>query len=180
MMELVNIKKNRISCILLIICLLSGVADKLFGQDKLNITCSFGVPELVNGGVRLPFNQSQLGISFGILPLQGESIISTSVDYYYHFKGQSEFSKRRVWYGRLGLDYLRDESKTLIDKYLYFTTRIGKDINFSKRFGINADAGLGFQLYNETIRKVPQTSGFNLDLEFPIIPAFGLCLFYRI
>ena len=153
--------------------------NQSFGQEKANISSGIGLPELLNLGVRYQLKQAQLGIGFGFIPIKEESVIAVSGDVYYHFAGLSEFSNRRPWYGRLGLNYLRDETKTLVDKYLYLNLRIGRDFNISKKIGIEIDAGAIFQLFNETIRKEP-SSGWNLDLEFPILPSFGIGLFYRI
>lgn len=153
--------------------------NQSFGQEKVNISAGMGLPELLNLGVRYQLKQAQLGIGFGCIPIKEESVISVSGDIYYHFAGLSELSNRRPWYGRLGLNYLRDETKTLVDKYLYLNLRIGRDFNISKKIGIEIDAGAIFQLFNETKRKEP-SSGWNFDFEFPILSSFGIGLFYRI
>lgn len=150
-----------------------------FCQEKVNLSAGFGLPELLNLGIKYQLEQMQLGISVGTFPSE-DKIFCISGDVYYHFAGTSELSNRRPWYGRFGLTYLYDETDVLIDKYLYLDLRVGYDINFSKKFGIEVDAGLVFQLSKEETRKKPKTGFFDLDLDFPLLPAFGVCFFYRI
>jgi len=166
--------------ILLFITFSFSYGNQVFGQEKVNISAGIGLPELLNIGVRYQLDQAQIGLSIGSMPVKDESLISLSGDFYYHFGGSSKFSDIRPWYGRIGLNYVRDETETSVDKYLYLILRIGRDFNLSKKFGINIDAGLGPQLFHDEIMKKPSTSWFNLDFEFPVIPALGICLFYRI
>jgi len=154
-------------------------SNQSFAQEKVNISAGIGLPELLNVGVRYQLKQAQIGLGFGFMPLKEESLISVSGDGYYYFAGLSRLSNRRTWYGRLGLNYMRDENKFLVDKYLYLNLRFGRDFNFSKKFGVQIEAGTIFQLFNETIRKVP-SSGWDFDIEFPVLPSIGMGLFYRI
>jgi len=149
------------------------------GQEKVNISAGIGLPELINVATKFQSKQTQFGIGIGFMPLQNESVISVTGDIYYHFAGVSQLSDRRTWYARTGLVYLRDETDYFIDKYIYLNARIGKDFNFTPKMGLAFDVGLIFELYNETIRKVPP-SGWDFDLEFPLLPSIGLTLFYRI
>src|SRR5688572_987480 len=128
-----------------------------FGQEKVNISVGLGLPELLNMSVRYQLKQTQLGVGLGFIPKPKgeESIISVSADVYYHFAGLSKLSNRRPWYGRIGLDYLKEEDEFSIEQYVYLNLRFGRDYNLSKKFGIQIDAGFIYQLYDETIRKVP-------------------------
>lgn len=163
----------------LLIGFLFGYGNQSFGQEKINISAGFDLPEGLNLGLHFQVKQAQVRIGVGTIPIKDESFISVSSDVYYHFAGLSELSNRRPWYGRIGLNYLRDESKMLLDKDLYFNLRIGRDFNISEKIGIEFDAGAGFLLFHEKIEKEP-SSGWNLDLSFPLLPSFGICLFYRI
>ena len=165
---------------LLLIVLVVGNLHLLSGQEKVNITTGIGLPEFLNIGLRFQLKQSQVGFSIGTWPLaSGEKIMSGSGDFLYHFGGFSELSNRRPWFGRIGVNYLRDETEYRIDKYFYLNTRVGRDFNISKKIGITLDVGAIFQLGSETIRKKPST-GWNLDLEFPVLPSAGLGVFFRI
>lgn len=174
--------KNKVKplcCILLIITFSFNYSNQVFGQEKVNISIGIGLPELLNINVRYQLKQSQIRIGFGTLPLKEESLISISGDFYYHFGGFSELSNRRPWYGRIGLNYLRDETESIIDKYLFLNTRIGRDFNISNKIGIEIDIGTGIRLKNEVIRKKP-SSGWIIAIEVPFIPSIGIGLFYRI
>ena len=172
-------KVKLLSNILLIITFLFSHSNQVFGQEKVNLSTGFGIPELLNIGVRYQLSQVQIGLSVGSIPVPNENIISISGDVYYHFGGFSELSNRRLWYVKIGLNYLRDETESVIDKYLYLNTRVGRDFNISNKIGIEIDVGAIFQLDNEVIRKKPP-SGWNIDIEMPVIPSIGIGLFYRI
>jgi hypothetical protein len=172
-------KGNLLYILLLFSIFLFYGGNQLLGQEKLNISIGMGLPELLNVGVRYQLEQAQIGISFGSMPVKDESLISVSGDVYYHFGGLSELSNRRPWYGRIGLNYFREETKTFVDKNIYLNLRIGRDINFSKKIGIDIDAGAFFQLFHDRINKEP-SSGWNFDLEIPVLPSLGIGLFYRL
>jgi hypothetical protein len=150
-----------------------------FGQETINFSVGFGLPEGINAGIHFQPKQSQIRFGFGTMPLKDESFISLSSDFYYHFAGSSEFSSRRPWYGRIGLMYLRDETTYVIDKSLFLNPRIGRDFNISEKIGIEFDAGLIFRLFHEEIDKEPSNALF-ISLDFPILPGFGISIFYRI
>lgn len=153
---------------------------KVSAQEKININTGFGIPEFIYLGVSYQLDQYQIGFNVGALPVgSSESLMSFSADMRYHFAGLSEFSNRRPWYVRIGLNYLRDETDYVIEKYLYLNTRIGRDFNISKKIGIAVDIGTVFQLHNTEIIKNP-SDGWYLDLDFPVLPSFGIGLFYRI
>ena len=147
-------------------------------QEKVIVSGGFGFPELFHIGVRYPLKQWQFGISFGSIPVKDETILSISSDIFYHFGGISRSSGRHPWYARLGLNYLRDESESLIDQYGYFVFRVGRDIPISRNIDIGIDAGVMVQLFKKEIEKKSQSHW--LDLNFPILPSFGITLFYRI
>ncbi len=153
--------------------------EQVLGQDKTNILCGFGLPELLNIGINIESNQSQFGIKIGSFPAD-KAIISICGDFYYHFAGLSTLSKRRLWYVRLGLNYLVDETVKKVDKYLHLNSRIGRDFNISKQIGIELDAGILIQLSHQKIRKEPPGPwGFNFKLP-PVVPSIGIAIFYRI
>ena len=173
--------KNRfiayvVSIILFSLCFGDEVAE----QDGINISGGFGFPEVLNVGLRIQSGQVQLGISIGSIPIEGEWPLSVSGDLYVHFGGQSEFSIQRLWYGRIGIDYLRTESDYVLTKHLLLNLRLGKTVNISRKIGINADLGAVIQLTHEEIRKKPPSGWFNFSFDFPILPSGGIGLFYRI
>ena len=152
---------------------LSGL---LFGQDNKSIVLGFGLPELLNAGLNFQREQSQFGVRVGFFP-SDEEILSIRGDYYYHFAGKSAYSRRRLWYGRFGLNYLRDETNKVIDRYWYLDFRIGHEFYPSPKMGIDIDGGIVFQISHE--REYKTLSNFwNIALEFPVIPGLGITLFY--
>ncbi|MCB7481054.1 hypothetical protein [Christiangramia sediminis] len=151
-------------------------------QEKFNITGGIGIPELINLGGRFQFNQTELGFSVGTFPEKDEDIISLQANLLYHFAGASSLSPRRPWYLRGGLTYSRSETEFELGKYFFLDLRIGRDFNFSEKFGIQIDLG-GLYIISENIKeKKPQENYWfwDIDLEYNIIPIIGITFFYRI
>jgi hypothetical protein len=172
---------KRLSCLLLIYTFSVSFSYQVFGQNTVKISAGFGLPELLNGGIHFQLKQTQIGIRIGFLPEKDESIITASGDVYYHFGGFSELSNIRPWYGRLGLNYMREEDEYGIDKYLNLNPRIGRQINFSNKIGIELDIGVFIVIFDDyEIKK--SRPGITVDIlgVGAVWPSFGLELFYRI
>ena len=168
-------------CTILIIYFSLTVTNRLSGQEKINITAGFGLPELINGGVRFQLNQVQLGISLGFIPDDYEDIISVAGDIYFHLTGSSKYSSRYQYYFRLGCDYFRLESEYDLDEYVYLNLRFGKDFDLSKKFGINVDGGIAIELdHKETAKKQQYSFWPDTDTNYGVFPSLGISLFYRI
>ncbi len=168
--------------ILLIVSFLFMYCVKIYGQGKVNISAGFGVPELYHVGVSRQLDQTQIGFSIGLLP-EKKPILSVLGVVYYHFGGTSKLSKRRPWYVRSGLTYLRTEDEYIIDQSGYIGSRIGRNLNISKKFGIDIDAGIMFEVWHKETEKEPRPcSGWFCDweLEMPVYPGIGVRLFYRL
>lgn len=173
-----DIHNKRLFSLLLLGVLVGIYPNKSVGQEKVNISVGVGMPELIHLGARYQLKQIQVGIGVGTWPVRDESMFSFSGDLFYHFAGTSELSDRRPWYGRAGLNHLREETEYTIYKYLHLNLRFGREFNISKRMGIEIDAGAIFQLSHQEIEKVPTSSW--IDLEFPVLPSAGIGLFYRL
>lgn len=153
------------------------VGNSMYAQERFNLTAGFGVPELINIGLKYQLDeQSQLGLTAGT----EFNMIALSGDLYFHFAGSSKFSYRRPWYGRAGLTYWRNDDEFATETWLWLSPRIGRDLNISERWGIAIDAGVAFRLQNEEVIKKPQSNPFNIDIDFPILPALGIAIFYRL
>ena len=164
----------------LLICLsLFLFPNQTFPQEKVDITLGIGFPKFMNAGIRYQLNQTQLGFSIGSIPLKDETIISINSGVQYHFAGTSELSDRRPWYVGSGLNYIYDESESIIEKNLYLIIEVGWDINFTKKFGMDAYIGAGLLLFEKRVRKTPP-GWFNFEIKLPVIPTIGVSAFYRI
>ncbi len=166
-------------CILLI--LLTALNAAIYGQEKINVYAGASVPELINLGLRLQHKQVQLGLSYGSFPTTAEEKLSSiSFDVFIHAAGTSKLSERKPLYVRTGINYYRDEDSYSIDKYLYFTARVGRDFNLTQKLGIQIDGGAIFELSHSQIQKVQSNSWFNLYLDFPVLPGGSIGIFYRL
>ena len=155
-------------------------AKYILSQKKVNIIAGIGLPELIHAGVRYQMGQTQLGGSFGY---GGDSTYSINGDFLYHFGKVSDLSKRKRWYGKLGVGYNRSKSAYDIFKSLVLTTRIGKEYNISHVLGIGVDAGLTFLVYEENTEIKPKP-GWNINFDFGILeyvlPTAAVHLFYKL
>lgn len=154
---------------------------KAYTQD-LNVTAGMGLPEMLNLGLRIQFEQTQLGIAVGGDPFSEDENIAFSGDFYYHFGGNSEFTGLRPWFLKTGLTYLRSENEWVRNTSLIFVPRVGREFNISSKFGIALEGGILFVLYDheKTLKENPDT-WFDLDLNFAgfILPSAGVNLYYR-
>lgn len=147
------------------------------GQTEVSITTGIGLPELMCGGVRFHLKQTAVEITVGSFPVSNGGL-SVTGNVCYHFGQPSRYSGIGRWYGKCGLAYLTSKSERVNEKFMYLNTQMGREINISKRFGIDIDAGAAFELYH---KKVVLSGGWGvLDFNFPVIPSLGICLYYRI
>jgi hypothetical protein len=156
---------------ILVVCLVSVS----MAQEKWNLKAGAGFPEFVNVGAAYQLNQSQIAISGIVIPFAEGLILSLSADYYRHFGGTSELSKRKPWYLRSGLNYNSSGNKQDYQRLMYLNIRLGRDFNFSTKFGLAVDIGPGFRLMKQS-----NNNDDTFDLAEPVIPSFGVHLFYRL
>jgi hypothetical protein len=169
-------KKVKLLCRLILIALFSfGSINHSYGQEKINISTGIGIPEFLNIGIRYQFKQVQAGICIGTMPVKDEKLISLCGDLFFHFGEVPKLSARRAWYARVGLNYLRDATETSEDRFTYLNIRFGRDLNISKKVGIEIDLGTLIQLSYKRIGP----SSF-IDFNFPILPSVGINMFFRL
>jgi hypothetical protein len=143
--------KSSICCfrsILLLVFVLS--VNQVFSQSKFELSGGIGVPEYNN--LKLKYGRNfQVGACAHFWYDKGGGIFSEyyswscSAEILYHFAGISKYVEQPTWYISGGLGYYHID--LLLDlpheKYdIGFYPRIGRDINFSSKLGINLDIGL--------------------------------------
>jgi len=148
-----------------------------YGQNEINLSTGFGLPELFNIGIRGQFGQNVIGISVGTLPglPEGEKTFSVCGDLFCHFGKVPELSKRCVWYARGGFNYLSAINNDGEDRYTYLNLRFGRDLNLSKKIGIQVDAG---GLIEISRKSIPET--WLSDLLPQVLPSLGLNFFVQL
>lgn len=154
-----------------------GFVNKSICQERMNATFGIGFPELTNIGMLYQHNQIQFGVNIGGWYYSDNLIgnyraTSISGDFYYHFAGFSELSKRCPWFFRTGLTYLNASSA---DKHLFLNCRTGRDLNVSEKFGLSISIGLTTRLFYFNKSEDGPDDVNNIFL----LPGAGLSLFYR-
>ena len=164
-------KVNTLYSILLLIAFLFNSGGKMLGQDKVNLSLGIGFPECLNIGIKYQIlDQAKIGLNFGWWPETDANgwLLSLQGNFYYHLFGSSKFSDLHPWYGRIGLNYLRDDYWGLGTVNCWLShIRFGRDLYFSKKFGISMDAGLYWNINSK--ENGNRTFG----------PSFGGCFFYQ-
>jgi hypothetical protein len=148
------------------------------GQERIHVTSGIGFPDLLHVGMLYQHRQTQFGITIGGWyysdELLGNFFVgSFSGDFFYHFAGITEFSERRPWYVRSGLDYFIASPE---DRHLFLNNRIGRDFYSSGKFGLTLSIGFFIRLYSND----ENTGDQHGDNQLFIFPSGGLSIFYRI
>ncbi len=162
-------------------CLVFFSSEEMNSQD-VNVSAGIGLPELLNLGLRLQFEQTQVGIAVGTASWYEENEFSISGDFYYHFGGTSEFTTLRPWFVKTGLTYLQAEDEWDRETLLILVPRLGREFNISTKFGVALEAGFMVLLMDEKkVLKERPDSFWNFELDFSgdVLPSAGLNLFYR-
>lgn len=91
--------------------------------------------------------------------------------------GHRSYRQGKPWLIKFGLNHFRSETFYLIENYTYFNPGIGREMNISKRFGIEIHAGTAIQLFERIVDKQP--TGWNINISIPVLPSFGVATFYK-
>jgi hypothetical protein len=162
---------------LLKIILLTGLFlcdNTVFSQGKFELSGGMGWPEMTN--LKIKYGKIiQVGICQTLMvqslyPDYTKKIHleATAAELYYHFGSKPKFTAQPPWYvfGGLGCLWGHDGDETEI----YFYPRIGRSVNFSKRIGINIDAGAF----------LPISKGARDFFDSPVYPSGSISFFVRL
>jgi hypothetical protein len=144
-----------------------------FSQSKPEVSVGAGMPELVNMKFRFG-NNTQLGMSAGFITfafIDDDAVNwSLAIEGVHHYAGSSKYSELKTWYLMLGAGYYQFDVVRHYDNFdLAIYPRLGKKCYFSKKSGVNLDAGLFVPL---------STSSFHEE-GFRILPSGSIGLFVR-
>lgn len=155
----------------ILIILLVGIcamSSTISSQGKINIGIGADLLEYYNISLRYQGVQTQfaLGIGKNGFNNEYENRLSISASVYYHFDGISSLTSRRLWYGKITINYIKHDYSYNRDELIDLTAglRVGRDFNLSEKLGLNADIGFNFG----------KISGIRF------YPSAGIWLFYRI
>ena len=147
----------------------------LYGQSSFKVHAGVGVPELAHAGVSIQLEQFQLGLYGGTMPMKEERIFSVLGDVRFHFAGKTKYSDIRPWYARSAL-IICGMIRLLKGNVCLSGARLGRELHFSRRFGLELDIGALLQLAHEEVRKMPPPD-LKLNIRFPSFLSFGLGFF---
>jgi len=156
-------------------------ASTLHGQSSsFNLAVGAGLPELLNAGLSFNARKAVFGATIGTFPAFGEKILSAGVNGGFHFAGKSEHTSIPPWYTTVGFNYIRDRTEDEIEIYTYLNVRMGRQFNFSPRTALALDAGVLFETSYGTKGTGPGSELQPGNSWFPVLPALGARLIYRL
>lgn len=153
-----------------LIILLSIVQLVSNRNPRFGITLGF--PEFFQGNLYFEGMNKALELAAGGFLLKDETIFTTSLNGYLYPKFRRFFLRRPFF--SPGISYLRDENPNYIWKYLYLNLRVGNAVGFRRKGYFAYYLGASYQLYYRRIVKEEPGGWIRLDLNFPLIPSFGL------
>lgn len=156
---------------------------EIIAQDDLKWTIRGGIDKKTSWkiGARYQENQSQFGLSFW--PGVGKKSRlsnSTSIqfDYIYHFAGNSPLSTRRPWFAKNAITYQIAPNTNYKTHTWYYYLHLGREFNFSPKFGIYGDLGLDTRLSENYKKKTPDAWPPD-DIPSPFSVGFEIGAFFR-
>lgn len=167
------------SACLMLQLLLVMVNKSASAQNRMDVNVGAGMPELINIGGRLTISQFQFGADIGVWPTTDKNYFTFSGDIYYHLLGQAKYGERKPWYVRVNGTYLRMANTDLTLHYIYIQHRFGRAFNFTEKLGASADLGFGYQVFYKEVNNSSDRF-YGSDVYVPLIPSFGINMFYRI
>ena len=148
----------------------------LLAQNNLKTSAGVGIIDAFNAGVDYRIKQSELGINFGFWPKEMNGLIS-SINYYYHFAGKSEYTTIRPWFVRSGIFVARYKYFYAIEYHFLPTLRLGREFNFTQKLGLAIDIGADYQLF--MLSRKLSTETFDGATIIPYFPNGSIKIFYR-
>ncbi len=133
---------------------------------------TLGFPEFLQGSLYLEGMNKALELGAGGFLLKNETIFTASINGYLYPQFR-RFLLRGPFFST-GISYLRDENPNYIWKYLYLNLRVGNTVGLRRRSYFAYYLGASYQLYYKKIVKEEPGGWFRMDLNFPLIPSFGV------
>lgn len=151
-------------------------------QEGFKVTAGMGLPELLNLGVRIQFEQTEVGLAVGTYPWEEEQNFALSANFYYHFGGSSELTTLKPWFFNAGATYMQYEDQYERQTTFFLVPRIGREFNITSKFGVALEVGALFLLVEEEkIKKERPNSWFEFDIDLGnVLPSAGVNIFYRL
>lgn len=164
-----------------VLVFLLGSYHPAYCQEKPIISVGVGLPELANIGIRIPRDQIQIGVSVGgIFLVEDFTAFSFSTDFRYYFGGSTILLDELPWYWEIGFNFLKSEDKYTINEYAFLNTRIGFEVNLTKKLGAEVDFGGLLELHHLETKK-SHLNNWDFDIiDFPVLPSFSASIFYRL
>ncbi len=149
--------------------------NKMAAQETFAVTLGAGwFFEGYNLGIKGRIGHFQIGGNYGAKSLLGDNIQTYGLHAFYYLPAFEKILDRRVLYVRTGFIHYTEKLK----KWGWINSRIGSDINISKKFGFQIDIGFMYFLYRKYFESADGT-WYNENVQ-SFWPTGGLTFYLRL
>jgi hypothetical protein len=110
-------------------------------------------------GLRYQVGQTKIGTYVGSLPGSRQRPLSATADVYYHFGRNAKLMDGYTWFVNFGLNYIRDDGKYVLEKYMYMKGQLGREIHNSQTTNLDIGAGFIYELSHAPKLRTPHVGG---------------------
>lgn len=166
---------------IIILMALSALSRLLLAQDMLQVQAGLGFPSLLHTGITCFDGPQGIGLTIGSLPAKASTLINVSTYYQYHFGKAHRLHPMPKWFIQVGMSYLADFNDKRVYTDVFLSPQMGYDVQLTRKMGLTIQAGLLVALMHHVRHIEPkQNNVYQLDLQFPILPAAQLAIYYRL
>lgn len=156
--------------------LISGV---LAQKRKWEVVSGVGLPDLIHIGLNKNLTtRSSLGANVGFIPASSK-MRQLTFEHKLNFKYSRKFTNQPTWYFGQRVTGFYEDNGEIKWRTIYLTPNIGKHINISDKFGLNADIGTFIQIWQK-IKRDQYCFDCDSDVRFFVLPSIRIQVFYKL
>lgn len=155
-------------------------ATVLRGQQYVVLQTGAGLPELLHGGVAWQEGHHMVGLVAGAIPDAYNDMAAAGVYYRRQFGVPSRYPEFTRWYLQVGFHYVYEGNSKRETNDWFLVPRIGREWYINRRWSLAFNLGAAFTVFHGYHDLDPGSNRLRLDLSFPLLPAAGMQLQYRV
>lgn len=149
-------------------------------QD-IKVTSGVGLPDLAHVGIGVSVSdRNEVGFQLGTFFIEN-TLLTPTLEHRLYFRKSRRYQSLNTWFFGQRITYYFEESDENKWKMVFLNLSIGRNMYFSKRFGISCDGGILFIPYDRQF-SVSDGSGTPDDSSgnFPVFVNLRMQFFYRL
>ena len=155
------------------------LTNSVLAQERnWDVVSGVGLPDLMHIGINTNITKgSSVGINIGFISASSK-MSQFTIEHKLHLKYSRKFTNQPTWYFGQRVTYFYKDDDEVKWETLYLTPNIGKHLNISNTFGLNADIGAFIQLWQK-IKREQYCFDCESDVRFFVLPSARIQLFYK-